>query len=1070
MTQQRIGLVGRIVHAFITRNLSVLLIAASVAAGIVALMVTPREEEPQIVVPMADVFIQMPGHGAAEVEQFVSTRLEKLLYQIDGVEYVYSMSRPNYAVVTVRFYVGQDREQSLVRLYNKIQMNVDLVPPGVTGWVVKPVEIDDVPVVAVTLYSGEYSSYELRRLAEELENKLQAVPKTGRTRIIGGLRRAVTVHMDPIRMAAHELTPLDLDNALKASNLLVPAGSFQKNDREVSVDAGGLLVRANEVADLVVGVQGDRPVYLNDVATVTDGPEELSTYTSIGFGPAAEKDIPERYRTSGSDYPAVTLAIAKQKGTNAVIVSRAVQDRLEELKKTVLPDGVQVVVSRDYGATANDKVNNLVESLGMAIIVVIGLLLFTLGWRESLIVALAVPITFSLTLLVNHMAGYTINRVTLFALILSLGLVVDDPIINVDNIQRHIRMRPKEPLDATMTAVQEVLPPVILSSLAIIVSFVPMFFITGMMGPYMQPMSVNVPLAIVFSTICALTIVPWLSYLLLKNKGGQAETPGEATSSFLFRMYRWVVNPFLGSAFLRWGLFVVVFFLFIGAACLALFGYVPLKMLPYDNKNEFQIVVDMDEGTTLERTAAATYALADYLRTVPEVTNYSVFVGTSSPMDFNGLVRHYYLREAANVADIRVNLVHRDYRDQQSHAIALRLRNDLKDIARKWNANVKIVEVPPGPPVLATVTGEVYGSPYNSYGEIIAAAEKVEALMKREEGLVDVDDTIEAPQERAVFRVDKEKAALNGISTEELSRIMKMSLSGESSSVLHLPHEDNPLPILLRLPRSLRSGLEDLKGVYVKGKEGLVDVSELGRFEKSRVDQTIYHKNLRPVVYLYGEMAGKTPADAVLHLQKELDQTPLPQGFRVEWAGEGEWKITVDVFRDLGIAFAVACLGIYILLVYETRTYLIPLLLMIAIPLTVIGIMPGFLLLNSIGVKTVGGYANPVFFTATAMIGMIALSGIVVRNSVVLITFIRDSVNEGMSLQEAILTSGAVRMRPIFLTAGTTALSAWPITLDPVFSGLAWALIFGLVVSTLFTLVLVPVAYYMVNRKKTAIL
>ena len=522
MTDNPTTLIGKIVSTFINRNLSVLLIIMALGAGIAALLVTPREEEPQIVVPMADVFIRMPGHSAAEVEQMVSTRLEKMLYQIDGVEYVYSMSRPGSAVVTVRFYVGEDREDSLVRLHNKIQMNLDKVPPGITGWVIKPVEIDDVPIVNITLFSDSYSTYELRRLAEELEVKLQEIPKVGRTAIVGGEKRTITVRMDPTRLAAHGLSPLDVDTALKVSNVILPSGAFQRNNREVVVEAGGLLTRPQDVSDLVVGVHGERPVYIKDVADVVDGPEEVSQYTSIGFGPAAGPETPRSYTESGRTYPAVTLAVAKQKGANAVTVSRAVQDRLEDLKKNVLPEGVEMIITRDYGRTANDKVNDLIESLAVAIVVVIGLIIVSLGWREAVIVGMAVPITFSLVMLVNYMAGYTINRVTLFALILSLGLVVDDPITNVDNIQRHILMRKKKPLDATIAAVQEVLPPVILSTLAIIASFTPMFFITGMMGPYMRPMAINVPLAVTFSTVCALTIVPWLSYKLLRKRGETA--------------------------------------------------------------------------------------------------------------------------------------------------------------------------------------------------------------------------------------------------------------------------------------------------------------------------------------------------------------------------------------------------------------------------------------------------------------------------------------------------------------------------------------------------------------------
>ena len=1071
MTTERTGILSAFVRAFIIRNLSPLLILFALAAGFLALVATPREEDPQIVVPMADVVIQMPGFSAEEVERLASTRLEKMLMEIDGVEYVYSMSKRDMAIVTVRFYVGENREDSLIRLYNKIEMNLDRIPPGVTGWVVKPVEIDDVPILAATLYSSKHSLFELRRVAEELEILVQQVPKTGITSIIGGLSRRLTVDLDPEALAARKLTPLDVYQALSGANVTLPAGDFERDNLLIVVDGGTTLSDPDEVRDLVVGLEGEKPVYLRDVAHVTDGPEEITSYTKLGFGRASvSKALPTGYE-AGVFYPAVTLAVAKQKGSNAVTVSNGVQKRLEELQRTILPDGMKIAVTRDYGLTANDKVNDLVESLAVAGIVVAVLISFFMGGREALIVITAVPVTFSLTLLVNFIAGYTINRVTLFALILSLGLVVDDPIAIVDNVQRHIRMRMKKPLDATLAAVTEVLPPVILSSLAIIVSFTPMFFITGMMGPYMRPMAINVPLAVTFSTLCALTLVPWLSFLLLRKQGLEenapdSNTPQQTVPEWLQRTYSRLVGPFLDSGTRRLVLITTVILLFLGAVSLAVFGFVPLKMLPFDNKNELQIVIDMPEGTTLEETAGTADAFAEYLGTVPEVTNFAVFVGLAGPMDFNGLVRHYYLREGGNVADVRINLAPKDRREQQSHAVALRLRNDLTAIAERYGANIKIVETPPGPPVLATITAEIYGAPDRTYQEIMNAAKTVETYMADEPLLVDRDDSIESPQLRYVFRLDKEKAALHGVSTDAIAQTIRLGLEGASPGALHVPLEANPLFIRIQLPRAMRSSLDDLERLHVRGAGRTpVRLSELGRFQEFRVEQTIYHKNLRKVVYLYGEMAGRSPAEAIFGLEKRLEEQPLPPGFEVELAGEGEWKITLDVFRDLGIAFAVAFLGIYILLVYETRSYLLPLVLLIAVPLTIIGIMPGFFLLNLLFAPPVDGFPNPVFFTATAMIGTIALAGIVVRNSVVLITFIRDSRLQGMDVREAILQSGAVRMRPIFLTAATTALSAFPIALDPIFSGLAWALIFGLFVSTAFSLVLVPVVYYMLYRE-----
>ncbi len=693
--------------------------------------------------------------------------------------------------------------------------------------------------------------------------------------------------------------------------------------------------------------------------------------------------------------------------------------------------------------------------------------------REAIIVVLAVPLTFGLTLLVNLLAGYTINRVTLFAMILSLGLVVDDPIVDVENIFRHFRMRLEPPRRAVFTAVNEVRPPIILATLAVIVSFLPLFFITGMMGPYMRPMALNVPVAMMASMIVAFTATPWLSYHILKSQYGRREEAFVLEESLLYRGYRRVISPFIDHRWAAWLLIFGLCVLLVLASLLAVIGAVPLKMLPFDNKNEFQIVVDLPEGTTLETTEDALSDLAVYLRTVPEVTEVMTFAGTASPIDFNGMVRHYNLRQGPTMGDIRVNLVPKQDRQQQSHGILLRLRDDLKQIARRHNANIKLVEVPPGPPVLSTVVAEIYGSPDQRYAELIAGAKHVRGLMESEHGVVDVDDTIEADQTKYVFRIDKEKASLQGVSTQEIAATVRLALAGSSpgegsmmtagAGVLHLKHELDPLRIVLRLPRPSRSSLVDLEQLSVKTATGdVIQIAELGHFEQSLEDKTIYHKNLQRVSYVFGEMAGRPPAEAVLGLQGRLKDDPVSAGLSVNWAGEGEWKITLDVFRDLGIAFAAAVLGIYMLLVWESSSYVMPLVLMLAIPLTVIGIMPGFWLLNLFWDRPIGGYPNPVFFTATAMIGMIALSGIATRNGILLIEFVHAELERCGDLRESLIKSGAVRFRPIFLTAGAAMLGAWPITLDPVFSGLAWALIFGLLVSTAFTLVLVPVVYWLI--------
>ncbi len=1061
----------RIVETFLKGNLSILLIVLSLAAGVVSLLVTPREEDPQIIVPMADVMISMPGAEAAEVERQVSTRLEKLIYQIPGVEYVYSTSMPGQAVVTVRFYVGQDLERSWVKLHNKIQANVDQVPPGVTGWVVKPVEIDNVPIVNLTLFSPTYSDYELRRMAEELEIRLQGVKNAGRTYVVGGRPREIAVNLSPGRMAGHNVTLCDIQRTLQGANASLLSGELVQADQAVRLQAGQFLQTAEAVENLVVSVNDQRPVFLKQVADVRDGPAEPATYSRIAFGPQAytENDplahaqaLPAgigRYQ----DYAAVTVAVAKRKGTNAVVVAEAAKKAGVAFQKEVLPQDVHLRVTRDYGHTANEKVNELVEALLVAIAIVVALLAYSLGWREGLIIALAVPITFSITLLINLLLGYTINRVTLFALILSLGLVVDDPIVDVENIHRHFAMRLLDPYRAIVRAVNEVRPPIILATLAVIISFVPMFFITGMMGPYMAPMALNVPIAMLMSLIVAFTVTPWLSYLCLRGTARHAH--GKAfvlEERWLYRAYRAVMMPIFGRRLLRWGILGVIVLLLVFAGLLVLWQAVPLKMLPFDNKSELQVVIDMPEGTTLEATEAVTQDFAEYLMRQPEVTDVTTTAGTSSPMDFNGLVRHYYLRQGGNVADVRFNLVSKKRRAQQSHAIALRVRNDLQAIAAKNGANIKVVESPPGPPVISTLVAEVYGSAGQSYSDLAVGARQVRRLMENTPNVVDVDDILVAPQTRLQFVVDRTKAALNGITDSQIAQLLDGAVQGSKSASLRLGDEVNPVSITLRLPRDHRSQVSRLGQLTVRSTSGeAVPLAELGRFEEKKIDQPIYHKNLRPVVYVFGDTAGLPPPVAVLQLERKVANEPALSHLAVKWAGEGEWEITIRVFRDLGIAFSVAVLGIYILLLYQTQSYLLPAIQLVALPLTVIGIMPGFWLLNVLTAKTVDGWQDPVYFTATAMIGIIALSGIATRNAILLIEFVEERKKEGKPLLHSLLEAGALRTRPILLTSLAAMLAAWPITLDPIFSGLAWALIFGLLVSTLFTLVVVPMIYYM---------
>ncbi len=874
-----------------------------------------------------------------------------------------------------------------------------------------------------------------------------------------------------------------------------------------------------------------RPVFLKDVATVKDGPEEIIDYVRHGFGPAKgftdHKFFPgtvlgecagEGSRSSARCQVDASVKFdqrrdnrhRQEKGLQRGLGGQRPVAQAEKLRATIVPSNMQLVVTRNYGLTADEKVNELVEALAAAIIIVVALLTLGLGWREALIVAVAVPVVFGLTLAVNLMLGYTINRVTLFALILSLGLLVDDPIVDVENIVRHFALRKKATRRIVLEAVAEIRPPLITATLAVIVSFLPMFFITGMMGPYMRPMALNVPVTMLMSMVVAFTITPWLAYHVLRRKystGGASHEQDHhdphdldaVRQSRLYKFFYPLMAPLLHSRLVAWAFLLGMVLLTFAAMGLAATRSVPLKMLPFDNKNELLLVLDFDKGTTLERSDAAVRDFEAYLARVPEVADYTSYVGLASPMDFNALVRHYYLRQGDDVAEIQINLAGKKNRRQQSHAIGLRMRRDLQKIADRWQARMKLVETPPGPPVIASVVAEVYGQPDHQYEDLLLAADTVRRRLTLEPGVVDVDDVREAPERKITFAVDKEKAALNGITTEQIGNTMQSLLGSRTVGLVRSETERNPLRIELRLPVDRRTDAADLAKIQVKGDTGqLVSLAELGKWETSRVDQMIYHKNLRRVAYVFAETAGRPPADVVVDVladrnaavEKQRDAMrvgngwiapgqprpvavrtffsngsgldwDVPAGFTVDFAGEGEWKITLDVFRDLGLAFGAAMIAIYVLLVAQMGSFTIPLVVMLAIPLTILGVMPGFWLLNVVNAQDVGGFLNPVYFTATGMIGMIALAGIVTRDSIILVDFIHLSLARGRSLFDAIMESRVVRLRPILLTASAAMLGAAPIIIDPIFSGLAWSLIFGLFASTLFTLFVIPVAYWL---------
>ncbi|MHC4408990.1 MAG: efflux RND transporter permease subunit [Planctomycetota bacterium] len=1072
----------RIVARFLGGPLPVLMILGSLLAGAISLAITPREEEPQIIVPLADVLVSAPGLSANKVERQVATRLEKLLFQIDGVEYVYSMSMRERCIVTVRFHVGENREDSLIKIFSKLNSQIDQVTADVASWVVKPVEIDDVPIVIGTLWSRDperYGLHELQRIGKELEHELQAVDDTNRITTVGGPPRVVRVLLEPESLAARRTTPLDIAFALEVSSTHRGTGTLEAADESYLVEVGTLVRSVRELENLVVNVVDGLPVYLRDVATVVDGPDEPTNYTWIGFGPASGSDD-TRLR------PAVHLAVAKKKGTNAVWVARAAVERLHELKDAVIPPGVEIEITRDYGETAKEKVDELVEALAVGVLTVVIFIGMVLGWRAAIVIALAIPVCYGATLLVNYLFGYTINRVTLFALILALGLLVDDPITGVENIERYFRMGKFTARNALLRAVHEVRSALVMSTVAIILSFIPLFFITGMMGPYMRPMAMNVPLAVTMSTVVAFCVTPFVAMRVLrkKNREGEGESDSEDSvpTTFRYRLYNGMLRPLLRSRRLAYLFLGTVGVLFVLSILLPAFRLVPLKMLPFDNKNEFQVLVNMPEGTTVERTDGVLRDLASYLLGVPEVESVATYSGIASPMDFNGMVRHYYLRNDPNTGELRVQLAHKSRREHQSHEIVLRVRNDVERLATAAGAIVQIVEVPPGPPVLSTITTEIYGDEDVPYTRLEQAAEIVAARMRREAFVADVDTSVEAPQKRLLFVTDKEKAALSGVATDDIVQTLGIALEGRRVARLDAPAEVDPLEVVVRMDRARRSDAATLRTLQVKGRPGilkkreggsvadmprpLVALGELGSVQRSTRTSTIYHKNLKRVAFVFAEVAGRAPADAVLDVTADELPWSLPQGTRAVWNGEGEWQITLDVFRDLGIAFGAANIAIFFVLWLQTGSIIITLTLMAAIPLTMIGIMPGFWALNLFGERVIDGFPNPTFFTATAMIGMIALSGIVVRNSLVLVDFVHMALRQGIPLQESLIRSGAIRVRPILLTAGTTFLGNIVITLDPVFSGLAWAIIFGIFASTVFSLGVVPVIYNLVYANR----
>ncbi|NOZ25286.1 MAG: efflux RND transporter permease subunit [Nitrospirae bacterium] len=1060
---QVLGISGRIAKAFLRSKLTPLVVITSILLGVFATVMTPREEEPQIVVPMVDVFVTYPGASAKEVEERVTRPVEELLYGIPGVEYVYSTSRPGASLIVVRFYVGEDMEDSLVKLYNKLMSNYDMIPPGVSLPLVKPRSIDDVPVLTLTLWSGRYSGSELRRLAQELDDEIRMDEDVSETRITGGLKREVRITLDPVRLRAYNVSPAGILKALRQANILVPSGSFQRDNREYLVETGAFIEKAAEVERVVVGLNRDRPVYLGDVAEVTDGTEEPDSYVFMGVGPGFGTVDGREAGNGAGVYEAVTISVAKKKGANASLLTERTLQRIERLKGTLIPSDIEVTVTRNYGETAREKSDSLLEHMSIATVSVVILIALVLGWREAVVVAVAVPVTLALTLLINYLYGYTLNRVTLFALIFSIGILVDDAIVVVENIHRHFKTHGISPLRAAL-AVDEVGNPTILATFTVIGALLPMAFVSGLMGPYMRPIPVGASAAMIFSLLIAFIVSPWMSYKVLR--GVKTAGPGHEGRG-VQQAYGRVLGPLIEKTWAR--------FLALGSVALLLgltlllvpLKKVTMKMLPFDDKSELQVVIDMPEGSTLEETLRVTREMGEYLKTVPEVTDFQLYVGTSAPFNFNGLVRHYFLRRGPNVADIQVNLVGKELRTSQSHDIAKRLREPLNSIAGRYGANVKIAEIPPGPPVLSTLVAEVYGPDPERQREI---ARQVRGIFRTTPGVVDVDWYVEEPQVKYTLEVDRVKAALSGVSTEAVARTVRMGLEGTSAGLLHLRDEKAPVELVLRMPRGQRSGMGDLTALTVPSANGtLVPLSGLVTVRKGIQDTAIYHKNLRRVVYVTGDVAGReeSPVYAILKMKERMEELKMPEGYELrqyfskqpgsgddyslKW--DGEWQITYEVFRDLGIAFAAVLVLIYVLVLAWFRNFVTPLIIMAPIPLTLVGILPGH-------------WAFGAFFTATSMIGFIALAGIIVRNSILLIDFVEMEWKGGLPLKEALVRAGAVRFRPIVLTAAAVVVGSFVMLFDPIFQGLAIAMMFGATASTALTLVAVPLLYFQMFKDR----
>ena len=1058
---KRLGLSGGVARRFQDNALTPLLALTALLMGVFAVMVTPREEEPQIDVTLANVFVAFPGASTIEVENLVAIPMEQVLAEIDGVKHVYSVSRPGVGVLTVQFRVGEPRTEALVRLYNAIYSNQDWRPQGlgIMPPLVKPKGIDDVPIVTATLWTEDpdRGAHDMLMIAHALEAELKRVKGTRDVYTIGGSQSIVHVELDPQRVAGFGMTIEDLRFALSASNAVTQAGSLVSNNVEIPLQAGTFLSSADEVAGLVVGLFDGKPVYLSDIADVQAGADTPEQYTSFATGPAAEHVGLE----AGAKAPSVTIAIAKKPGTNATRIANALKERFSQLEATVIPEDVNVTITRNYGQTADDKASKLIQKLSFATLSVIVLAWLALGWREAIIVGAAVIVTLAATLFASWAWGFTINRVSLFALIFAIGILVDDAIVVVENIHRHRGLYKGTLGELIPPAVDEVGGPTILATFTVIAALLPMAFVSGLMGPYMSPIPINASTGMLISLAIALVLTPWLSHRLLAT--APLHHAGEESGAGLQKFFDRIMRPFLGGddgKRRRTVLYSSMVGLIVLAMILVVAQLVVLKMLPFDNKSEFQVVVDMPEGTPVEATAELLDELASAIEKVPEVTDYQVYAGTAAPINFNGLVRQYYLRSGGNVGDIQVNLVDKKHRDRSSHEIAKAVRGELAEIGRRYSASVKVVEVPPGPPVISPIVAELYGPDYEEQKRL---GKELEQLFSGTPDIVDIDSTVEADAKRLVIEVDRQRAALLGVPQQRVAAILQMALNGEDITYIHQARERYPIPVRLEVPVASKADLESLLALEVRSIAGQrVPIAEIATVRETGWDDAVYHKDLLPVVMVMGDMTGRldSPLYGMFDLagqiadrenvdydieQRYISQPENTYYFSLKW--DGEWQITYETFRDMGLAYSVGLILIYLLVVAQFRSYLLPLIIMAPIPLTIIGVMPGHALFG----------AN---FTATSMIGMIALAGIIVRNSILLVDFIMQEQRAGKALEDAVIRASAVRAKPIVLTAIAAMMGAFFILDDPIFNGLAISLIFGILISTLLTLVVIPVLYY----------